>query len=162
MKKAILLVVLAPGLVGADAPSPGLEEEHPAMHATGSFDVELEPRPADSPQAETAGLSRLSLAKQYHGGLEAASHGEMMAAGDGTESGAYVAIEKVTGSLDGRRGSFLLVHSAVLRRGAPEDWTVKVVPDSGTAQLEGLEGSMIIRAEGKQHFYELSYTLPPT
>lgn len=130
------------------------------MYASGSFEVKLEPQKADNPPEEAAGLSRLSIAKQYHGALEAASDGVMLAVGDGKESGAYVAIEKVTGTLEGRKGSFALVHSAVMRHGVPENWSVAVVPDSGTEKLTGLSGAMTIRIEGGSHFYELTYTLP--
>lgn len=130
------------------------------MNASGTFEVKLEPQKADNPPEEAAGLSRLSLAKQYHGNLEAASDGVMLAFGDGKQSGAYVAIEKVTGSLQGRSGSFAIVHSAVMRGGVPENWTVAVVPGSGTEQLAGLSGTMTIRIEGDRHSYELSYSLP--
>lgn len=84
----------------------------------------------------------------------------MLASGDAGQSGAYVAIEKVTGSLHDRRGSFVLVHSAVMNRGVPESWAVAVVPDSGTEQLAGLSGTMKITIENGKHFYDLSYTLP--
>jgi hypothetical protein len=130
------------------------------MHANGTFDVKITPQQADNPDAQAANVSRLSFDKQYHGTLEAASHGEMLAFGDAAQSGAYVALEKVSGTLDGREGSFALVHRAVMRSGVPEGWSVTVVPDSGTGELAGLEGSMtIIIAEGS-HAYELSYSRP--
>ncbi|MPZ16424.1 MAG: DUF3224 family protein [Luteitalea sp.] len=130
------------------------------MQANGTFDVKITPQQADNPDAQAANVSRLSLNKQYHGILEAAGHGEMLAFGDGTQSGAYVAVEKVSGTLQGREGSFALVHRAVMRSGVPEGWSVTVIPDSGTGELAGLEGSMtIILADGK-HSYEFSYTLP--
>lgn len=129
-------------------------------HATGRFDVEVQPQQPDNPQAQAAGLGRLSLDKQFHGALQARSQGEMLASGDGTESGAYVAIEKVDGTLDGRRGSFVLVHRAVMNRGTPENWSVDVVPDSGTGQLAGLRGSMTITVAGGEHLYDFEYALP--
>jgi hypothetical protein len=76
--------------------------EEAIMQANGSFDVKVTPQQSDNPDATAANVSRLSLSKQYHGVLAAASHGEMPALGDGTKSGAYVALEKVSGSLDGR------------------------------------------------------------
>lgn len=163
MKSAIVITLgwIAAVSLGTAMATPSPEpRELPIMHASGSFDVKLEPQQADNPQGEAAGLSRLSIAKQYHGTLEAASNGEMLAVGSGEESGAYVAIEKVTGSLQGRRGSFALVHSAVMRGGVPENWAVTVVPDSGTEQLTGLKGTMTIQLDGERHFYELRYTLP--
>jgi hypothetical protein len=130
------------------------------MDASGSFDVKLEQQKIDNPQAQAAGIGRLSLDKQYHGTLAAVGKGEMLATGDGQQSGAYVAIERVTGTLQGRSGSFALVHHAVMKRGVPESWSVTVVPDSGTEQLAGLSGTMKITIDGGKHLYDFHYTLP--
>ncbi|HEY0661877.1 MAG TPA: DUF3224 domain-containing protein [Lysobacter sp.] len=134
--------------------------ESAMMHASGTFDVRINPQKTDNPEAQAANLSRLSIDKQFHGALESTSQGEMLATGDGEHSGAYVAIEKVTGSLQGRKGSFVLVHRAVMKGGVPGDWSVTVVPDSGTGQLAGLDGSMKITITDGQHFYDFQYTLP--
>lgn len=129
------------------------------MHAAGYFDVTLSPQKADNPQAEAAALTRLSIDKHYYGGIEGVSQGEMLACGDGQQHGAYVAIEKVTATLDGRGGGFALVHRAVMIDGVPKDWTIAVVPGSGTAQLAGIGGTMTITHRDDKHFYELQYTL---
>jgi hypothetical protein len=81
----------------------------------------------------------------------------MLACGDGTTSGAYVAIEKVTGSLGGRKGGFTLVHHGLMNRGASQDWTVTVVPESGTDELTGLTGTMKISIANGKHSYEFAY-----
>ncbi|CAN5519582.1 hypothetical protein BH23ACI1_BH23ACI1_25820 [soil metagenome] len=129
------------------------------MHATGTFDVTVTPQQADNPDAQAANISRLSLGKRFQGDLEATSHGEMLAAGDGTKSGGYVAIERVTGALHGRTGSFMPLHSAMMKQGVPERWSVAVVPDSGTDQLVDIDGTMtIVIADGKHH-YEFAYTI---
>jgi hypothetical protein len=101
------------------------------------------------------------LDKQFHGDLEATSKGQMLAAGTAVQGSAgYVAMERVTGTLNGRSGTFVLQHSGTMNRGAPH-LTLTVVPDSGTGELEGLAGSMTIdRAEGK-HSYGFEYTLGP-
>jgi hypothetical protein len=75
-------------------------------------------------------------------------------------SGAYVAIERVSGALHGRQGTFTLVHRGTMRRGGDYRLAVDVVPDSGAGQLAGLEGTMEILIEGREHRYELRYTLP--
>ncbi len=99
--------------------------------------------------------------KRYEGPLDAVGQGEMLAdGGAGRKDGAYVAMERVTGSLHGRAGSFALVHRALMRNGTPEEWSVVVVPGSGTEALAGLEGSLRITLEHGQHFYDLEYTLP--
>lgn len=103
------------------------------------------------------------LDKQYHGDLEAAGKGQMLTAGTGVKgSGAYVAIERVTGTLQGRSGSFTLQHSGIMTHGVPQ-LMIAVVPDSGTDQLAGIAGKMTINiaAEGK-HSYDFEYTLPGT
>jgi hypothetical protein len=129
------------------------------QHATGPFEVKITPlEPAF--KFEENPLSRMSLDKQFHGDLEAISKGEMLAAGSPvTGSGGYVAIERVSGTLHGRSGTFIIQHNATMSHGAYQ-LNVIVVPDSGTNQLLGLSGKMdIIIKEGK-HSYDLAYTLP--
>ena len=130
--------------------------------ATGAFEVKLNPLPVYD-GADGSPLGHLSIDKQFHGELDATSKGEMLSAGTSVKGSAgYVAIERVTGTLHGRRGSFVLQHSGTMTRGAAQ-LTVSVVPDSGTEQLVGLAGTMaiIIAADGN-HSYEFSYSLPPT
>lgn len=155
---ALVLPILATVIpVATSAATP---TEPTAMHATGHFDVKVSPQTPDNPQAKASGLARLSLDKQFHGDLDATSQGEMLAAGDGTTSGAYVALEKVSGKLHGRNGSFVLVHRALMVDGAPREWTVTVAPGSGTGELAGLGGSMTITIADGKHAYDLEYTLP--
>ena len=132
-----------------------------ANHASGPFDVKVATQKPDSPVAEAAKLSRMSLDKQYHGDLEATSKGEMLATSpDARGSGVYVALERVTGTLKGRSGSFVLHHTGIMNRGVPS-LIIEVVPDSGTDQLAGLTGKMIINiAAGGKHSYDFEYTLP--
>jgi len=121
--------------------------------------VKLAPQ-ALSDVAAASGLGRMSLDKVFRGDLEATSTGEMLSAMGGVQGSAgYVALERVTGTLHGRRGTFALQHSGTMARGA-RSLTVTVVPDSGTGQLEGLAGTMDIVIEGKAHSYVFDYTLP--
>ena len=127
------------------------------MIARGPFDVKVIPQAAD----DTAGgpFPRLFLDKKFHGGLEATSNGQMMAAATAVEGSAgYVALERVHGSLDSRRGSFILQHSGTMTKGVPS-LLVTVVPDSGTEELTGLAGRMAIMNAGGIHSYELDYTI---
>lgn len=130
-----------------------------SQHARGSFSVEVKPQTPDNPAAEGSGLARLSLHKQFQGDLEGTGQGEMLAAGDGRTSGGYVALEKISGTLGGRKGAFVMIHRALMVGGAPTEWTIDVVPESGTDELKGLSGSMkIVIADGK-HTYEFAYAL---
>jgi hypothetical protein len=127
--------------------------------AKGTFEVKLEPQSL-SDNGQTANLGRLSIDKHFFGDLAGASAGEMLAYSTGVEGSAgYVALERVTGSLHGRSGSFALQHNGSMARGA-QRLEITVVPDSGTGDLEGLAGSMAILIEDGQHRYEFEYTLP--
>lgn len=128
--------------------------------ATGPFDVKLSPLPADERKA-AAFLGRLALDKQFHGDLEATSVGQMLAGrGERPESAGYVAIERVTGSLAGKRGSFILQHSGHSGP-AGQSLHINVIADSGTDELKGLSGTMTIAiAPDGTHFYSFDYSLP--
>ncbi len=137
--------------------NPSSSKEAPMTnHATGPFDVEMHPQ--DDQGAD--GVTRLLLDKQYHGDLEGMAKGQMLTGGmSADKSGVYVAIEKFTGTLQGRSGSFILHHTGIMTRGKPE-LTILVAPDSGTGQLSGISGKMTINiaADGK-HSYDFEYTL---
>ena len=128
------------------------------MHAAGPFDVKLTPQPP-AEKTDEAVLGRMVIDKQFQGDLSATSRGQMLAAGTEVKGSAgYVAIERVTGELNGREGSFHLQHSGTMNRGAPS-LSVTVVPDSGTGELVGLSGSMKIDIADGKHSYEFDYTL---
>ena len=131
-----------------------------SSQVTGPFEVKLTPQPMAEAGAES-GLGRMSLSKQFQGELEATSQGEMLTAMTSVNgSGVYVAVERITGTLAGRRGSFMLHHTGIMNRGVPQ-LTITVVPDSGTDELAGLSGAMKIKVEaGGKHFYEFEYSLP--
>ena len=130
-----------------------------ATQSTGTFTVKMTPQTWSENSVDHS-LGRFMIDKQYHGDLEATGEGQMLAAGDGKpgSSGVYVAIERVTGSLHGRKGSFVLYHTGIMNKGLPT-LTIAVAPDSGAGELTGLGGTMnIIIADGK-HSYEFAYTL---
>jgi hypothetical protein len=101
----------------------------------------------------------MGLEKSFSGDLSGTSRGQMIAAGTAVEgSGAYVALERVTGTLGGRTGSFMMMHNGTMKAGA-YDMRITVVPDSGTEELAGLAGTFLIIFEGKDHLYQFDYTL---
>jgi len=125
--------------------------------ASGTFEVKLSPQAMDD--KTDASLGRMSLDKQFQGDLDATSKGEMLSAGPNVKgSGGYVAIERVGGTLHGRKGSFVLQHSGTMTRGA-QQLSISVVPDSGTGQLTGLTGKMNINIVDGKHFYDFEYAL---
>ncbi len=127
-------------------------------HASGTFEVKLVPQTDD--KSGDAKLGRMTIDKQFHGDLEGTSKGQMLTGmTDVKGSAGYVAIEKVSGTLKGRAGTFMLQHTGTMNRGVPL-LTITVVPDSGTGQLAGITGNFkVIIADGK-HSYEFEYTLP--
>jgi hypothetical protein len=131
-----------------------------SLHATGPFEVKLNPQAPDE-NGGGAAIGRMFLDKQFHGDLEATSKGTMLAAGTGAKgsSGGYVALEIVTGTLMGRTGTFILQHAGTMTHGIP-NLSVTIVPDSGTGQLTGITGTMSINIADRKHSYDLEYTLP--
>jgi hypothetical protein len=132
-------------------------EKEGAMIARGTFDVKTTPQPPDDAAAGPFG--RLFLAKQFHGDLQGPSQGQMLGSQTPDGSGGYVALEQVTGTLHGKKGTFVLQHKGTMRKGGSFVMDVTVVPDSGTGELAGISGRMTIRIEGRDHFYELEYSL---
>lgn len=128
-------------------------------HATGGFDVKVIPQ-GETDKAPGSVLARMSLDKSFHGDLEGSGKGEMLTAGtDVKGSAAYVAMERITGTLHGRSGSFVLMHNGVMTA-ASQQLALSVVPDSGSGALVGIAGRMtIVVADGK-HSYDLEYSLP--
>ena len=161
--------ILATGTVLATAlqaqsPKPAAQAPTKEVRVTtvakGSFEVTVVPL-TEGTRKEAWTPGRMSIDKHFKGDLEAASQGEMLTAGTETQGSAgYTAIEKVSGRLQGRTGTFLLQHFGVMARTVPGEWIVMVIPDSGTGELKGLAGKLTITITGKQHDYALEYTLP--
>jgi Protein of unknown function (DUF3224) len=130
-----------------------------AKHASGPFEVKLNPQVPDG-KFEDATTGRMTIDKQFHGDLEATSKGQMLTAmTDVKGSAGYVAIERVTGTLHGRSGTFALQHTGTMNRGVAQ-LSVTVVPDSGSGQLVGLAGKMTINIVEGKHSYDFEYALP--
>ena len=143
---------------GTPAPGAAHRERVAMSHASGTFEVKMTPQAPDENGEPTVG--RMSLDKQFHGDLEGTSKGQMLAVRSDVEGSAgYVAMERVTGTLQGKTGSFALQHYGIMNRGAPT-LTITVVPDSGTGQLAGLAGTMTIDITAGKHLYTFDYTLP--
>ena len=159
----ILCAGLCLTLQGAhpQAPTSKLLRKDPIMtrHAEGTFDVKTTPLAADDATMGTL-IGRYSLIKQFHGDLDAASKGEMLGAGEPSSGNAgYVAIEQVTGTLNGHTGSFALQHIGAMEGGSYK-LSVVVVPGSGTGQLTGIAGTLKIIINSGKHSYTFDYTLP--
>lgn len=128
-----------------------------STRAIGTFEVKLNPQD----EGAEAAVGRMTIDKQFQGDLAGTSKGQMLMAGSESVKGSagYVAIEKVTGTLNGRSGTFYLQHNGTMNRGAGE-LTITVIPDTGTDQLTDLRGKMNIIIEGGKHSYEFDYELP--
>jgi hypothetical protein len=148
---AALLLFVQPGAHGADM----------TRHARGSFEVKIAPE-GQPDTGDGSVLGRMSLDKTFHGDLTGHSSGTMLTAGSSAVKGsaAYVAVERFTGALGGRKGSFALVHRGTMSA-AGQDLDITVVPDSGSGELTGISGKLgiVIDASGG-HAYDLEYSLP--
>ncbi len=160
-----LAAALALGLAAqSPQPAPAAKTKEVAMTTTakGSFTVALEPL-TDSARKPGWAPGRMTIDKQFQGDLAGTSQGEMMTAmSDVKGSGGYAAFERFQGTLGGRQGTFFLQHHGQMSHGAPGEWIVSVVPDSGTEGLIGLSGRMTITITGKDHTYSFEYSLPGT
>jgi hypothetical protein len=127
--------------------------------AVGTFEVTMNPEPPYDADP-TASIGRVSIKKEFKGDLEATSNAEMIGARSLEQKGSagYVAVERVVGTLHGRRGSFVLQHSGTMTRGKGE-LAISVVPDTGSAELKGIAGKMTIEIVGGKHLYSFEYTL---
>jgi len=126
------------------------------MKASGTFEVHMKPETEKKSGTLTSG--RYALTKEFTGQLVAASTVEMLAVGADSGSGAYVALERIEGRLDGKEGAFFVTHRG-FRTAASQSLELTIVPGCSSGALEGVTGSMTIRIEGQQHFYELDYEL---
>jgi hypothetical protein len=128
------------------------------MIVNGTFEISMHPEPPyDAIDGVT--LARVRFDKRFVGPLDATSDVNMLAARTPVSGSAgYVAIERVTGALEGKRGTFVLQHMGVMTRGTPS-LQVTIVPDSGTGELVGLSGRMDIQIVEGKHLYELDYKL---
>jgi len=139
--------------------TPALKGPVVPTHATGTFEVKVTPQPSED-KTDDATLGRMTIDKQIHGDLEATSKGQMLTASTSVkDSASYVAIERVSGTLRGRAGTFILQHTGTMTRGARQ-LSITVVPDSGTGQLTGLTGKMDIQIADGKHSYDFAYALP--
>ena len=121
---------------------------------TGEFDVKVVPVDTGDDK-----MGMMTLDKQYHGDLDATGQGRMLTGmTDVKGSAAYVAIERVKGTLKGAEGTFLMHHTGVMSKGS-QSLVIRVVPDSGTGDLAGIEGEMHIKIADGKHFYRFEYTL---
>ena len=131
------------------------------MKVTGEFHVKLQPMDFSAKGDDGINFGRMSIDKTFSGALEATSKGEMLSAMTATKGSAgYVALEQVSGSLSGKKGSFVLQHFGTMSRGK-DILVLELIPDSGSGELSGISGKMSIKMENGAHLYEFEYDLVP-
>ena len=157
MKQTMILIAAGVFFSFSAAAQVKNKKENFAMTARGTFDVKVIPQGPDDKSAGPFG--RMLLDKKFQGDLTGFSHGQMLGAMTAVKgSGGYVALELVEGVLNGKKGTFMLQHSGTMQ-GEVFDMHIRVVPDSGTGELEGIKGNMKIIIEGEKHSYEFTYDL---
>lgn len=126
--------------------------------ASGTFSLQMKQEPGLD-LGDGAQTANFRFDKRFGGALEAASVVQMVSAGNpASGSAAYVAIERINGSLDGRAGSFMACHRGIMD-GGEATLEVTIVPGSGEGELAGIRGAMTIRIDGGVHYYELDYAV---
>lgn len=125
-------------------------------HARGTFDIKMTPIPAEPEQS--SGFGRMRIAKTFHGDIIGTGNGEMLATMNEQHSGAYVAMERIDATINGRIGAFSLVHRGMMDEGA-HDLSIAIVPGSGSGELEGISGVFHLTIEAGVHHYDLEYNL---
>jgi hypothetical protein len=160
LNRARLIAVVAAALAAALAPPLEAQKATTMTHAAGTVDVIVKPLAPDD-HSDGGALGRMTIDKVYHGDLEGTAVGQMLTGmGAVKDSGVYVAVERVTATLQGRKGSFILHHVGVMDRGR-QHLSIAVGPDSGTAELAGITGTLTIDIRDGKHYYRFDYSLPP-
>lgn len=157
---AAIMLTADIGLAQVEPKSEAPANDPKTYRATGTFEVSMRPLSEIDPNGTGAKLARMAIDKQFAGDLVGTGVGEMLSAMTDTKGSAgYVAIERVAGTLNGRNGSFVLQHSGTMARGEPI-LSVTVVPDSGTGELSGISGRLVVDVADGKHSYQFEYTLP--
>jgi len=164
LRIGLLAVILSTGVPASAAeptvaPLPLPSSRLVTMHARGTFEVQITPMPVDA-YTDATSLGRMTIDKQFSGDLVGTGKGQMLTGmGQVKGSAAYSAIERFTGTVAGKQGSFVMQHTGIVTRGA-QSLVITIVPDSGTGELAGIGGTLAITIVDKQHAYDLEYTLP--
>ena len=158
----ILICLSSAGICQDNTPKKSFEgkQKITTMIAKGTFEVKMTPQAVEENVGDPS-IGRLAVSKQFDGDLGGTSNGQML--GSQSEkvkgSGGYVAMERITGTLNGKKGSFILQHFGTMQ-GGNFDLNISVVPDSGSGELSGISGKMKIIIDGAKHSYEFEYSLP--
>lgn len=124
----------------------------------GKFEISATPLESDKVIQKLGGI-QMNFEKQFFGPIEAKSSVSMLGVmNKNLGSGSYVALEIIEGTVVGLSGSFGMQHSSSMMRGKSEQ-SISVIPDSGTGELSGISGKMIIDIIDGQHFYTFEYSL---
>ena len=132
------------------------------MHATGAFEVKITPEAQGAAPAGGVPTARMGIAKTFSGGMTGTAVGTMLSAGTPSpgNAGAYVAVDQFSGTVDGRKGGFVLLHRGTMDKAGASDLAIVIAPDTGTGALTGIAGTFSIEMKDGKHFYDLAYTLP--
>jgi Protein of unknown function (DUF3224) len=130
-----------------------------ATRATASFKIEAWDETVISEGDGAPRLARVSVKKRFEGDLAGESTAELLMSQASPEVAGYVGMERVTGTLAGRRGTFDVQHCAA--KGGTNDRALWfVAPGSGTGELRGLSGEVTYRHDETGAVFTLDYELP--
>ena len=131
----------------------------PMQHAVSPFQLDkVDPNPLYASD-DAVLYGRVQISKTFTGDLEAQSQVEMLSVRADPVGAGYVALERVEGTLQGRRGTFALLHIGTMTGDTPcAKWTI--APGSGTGELRGISGGATIQIDqAGAHTLLLDYQL---
>ncbi len=152
MNKILLISFLWFGLSCSTVTSE-ISNEDKSMTAKGIFEADLKPQ-AD--EGFVAG--RMTIDKTYSGGMSGIGKGQMISKRIEGGAAVYYAVEEFSGSVEGKRGAFTLIHKGFMNAEV-QTLDVDILDGSGSGDLESITGSMTINRESERHSYELIYSL---
>lgn len=123
------------------------------MTASGIFEVKLEPQ-----KDENAPAGRMIINKKYSGDVEGTGIGQMISKRTDSGVAIYSAIEEFEGSVDGKPGSFTLIHNGYMSS-ETQSLEIKILHGSGSGELANISGSMDIIQKDGEHKFVLNYEL---
>ena len=135
-------------------------------HTSAPFVIDSQkPRAFEFAKETGVDYGGLELSKTFTGAIDGTSTVEMLytrtPGEDGSFAGAgYVALERILATVDGREGSFALLHISTVLGNEPPLSRFLISPRSGTGELAGISGvGLITIADDGSHTLHLDYEL---
>jgi hypothetical protein len=125
-------------------------------HAESAYEIKKWDENIYDAGEEGKGLTQCSIRQVYHGDIEGESLNTMLMAPAEGGSSTYVGLERITGTLGGKTGSFIIQYQGAYAGGNP-GFSGVIVAESGTGELHGLKGTASMAAKDGKPTVTLEY-----